>query len=788
MPFFGGYEQEDVLGLIEISANLSNRKNFGVTPKVVDYWENILCSYHNSNSKSEFISQLPYDVAQFLPHRYGEWLEVTELTKNLDLTSKSVLDLGAGLGFDSHRLYRRGAAVTALEFSPLLAEAGNINFPHLRWIGGFSHLLPFQDNSFDFIFCNAALHHMRDIPAALSEALRVLKPGGRVITTCDSFCPSTMDDQYELAIFNSDPTVLLGVNERIPRFSEFAQTLEEMKPYLTTEIYTHTFFPPSTSLLKPLNTLHKWNFIESSRLLSASSGSLALSITLNSSPDIAPACQESYAISPHTYACLLTSEESCVIPLNPLIPSHYVDLPLISFPSTKFELLNGWLQPNSNQYRTAYKRGRWFLRSRPSSSCLFFKLRLNPKSRLKSAPFDIILNGESVSTLDVLHSRWTSIRLPLDHLELSSTFCIEIKCKDTSSDFDNLLFDVSSRQYLPSLSSLELESSLDQLIPCNIPPHVFVVIPVFNRPHFTLSCIRQLKLQSYVYLTIIVSDGGSSEENIQSVRDAHPDVIYLRSRTTLWWSGSMALGITHAFELGATESDFILMMNNDTDIPIDYVQTLLKTSLKHKAAVGALIVDSKNHHHILDAGEQIDWSNYTFPVKSHVIYPEKCNFNIDALPGRGSLVPISMISSAGNVDSQRFPHYLADYEFFTRIKKCGFQLCITYETSITAYIEETGIIPGSTTTGFNIVWAELFSRRSMNNIVDHMLFISLHAPANCRIQLLSNCFLRAFRQFIYRSPLRFPFYILLFPIKFVRDLPFYYLSFERLIRRLLGHL
>ena len=55
--------------------------------------------------------------------------------------SLTVLDIGAGPGFDAKRLALRVGRVTALEFSPILAEAGLASFPDLRWIGGFSHAL-----------------------------------------------------------------------------------------------------------------------------------------------------------------------------------------------------------------------------------------------------------------------------------------------------------------------------------------------------------------------------------------------------------------------------------------------------------------------------------------------------------------------------------------------------------------------------------------------------------------------------------------------------------------------
>src|SRR5690606_19472395 len=39
--------------------------------------------------------------------------------------------------------------------------------------------LPYDDDSFDVMFANHMLYHVPDVPLALREARRVLKPGGR---------------------------------------------------------------------------------------------------------------------------------------------------------------------------------------------------------------------------------------------------------------------------------------------------------------------------------------------------------------------------------------------------------------------------------------------------------------------------------------------------------------------------------------------------------------------------------------------------------------------------------
>jgi ubiquinone/menaquinone biosynthesis C-methylase UbiE len=57
------------------------------------------------------------------------------------------------------------------------AERGIIN---VRFRQGSAYELPFPDASFDAVFSNALLEHLREPPRALQEFLRVLRPGGRV--------------------------------------------------------------------------------------------------------------------------------------------------------------------------------------------------------------------------------------------------------------------------------------------------------------------------------------------------------------------------------------------------------------------------------------------------------------------------------------------------------------------------------------------------------------------------------------------------------------------------------
>jgi SAM-dependent methyltransferase len=114
--------------------------------------------------------------------------------------------------------------------------------PEARWIGGFAHVLPFENDTFDVVCCNAARHHMRHVPAAMHEMLRILKPDGWLLTSGDPFRADHGNDDVELDVFDEHPAVLLGVNESVPTFGRLVETLVAHESRLDVELHTLALF------------------------------------------------------------------------------------------------------------------------------------------------------------------------------------------------------------------------------------------------------------------------------------------------------------------------------------------------------------------------------------------------------------------------------------------------------------------------------------------------------------------------------------------------------------------
>lgn len=92
-----------------------------------------------------------------------------------------VLDLAAGTGTSSLPLTAAGAHVVPCDFSLGMLTVGKRLRPHLAFTAGDATKLPFADAAFDAVTISFGLRNVVEPRAALTEMLRVTRPGGRLV-------------------------------------------------------------------------------------------------------------------------------------------------------------------------------------------------------------------------------------------------------------------------------------------------------------------------------------------------------------------------------------------------------------------------------------------------------------------------------------------------------------------------------------------------------------------------------------------------------------------------------
>ncbi len=90
------------------------------------------------------------------------------------------LDLGCGEGRLSRRLGELGHRVVGVDASPTLVSFAVRHDNAEPAVLGDAAALPFGDEAFDLVVASMCLHDIDDLPGALRETARVLKPPGRL--------------------------------------------------------------------------------------------------------------------------------------------------------------------------------------------------------------------------------------------------------------------------------------------------------------------------------------------------------------------------------------------------------------------------------------------------------------------------------------------------------------------------------------------------------------------------------------------------------------------------------
>ena len=185
------------------------------------------------------------DIMSFGLHRLWK----NELISNIDYTKGSVLlDLAGGTGDIALKFIKKGgkkAVVCDLNESMLrhgqdkLLDRGICNLP-IETVCANAESLPFADNSFDYCAISFGIRNFTNIPKALKEVKRVLKPMGKFL--CLEF--SQIDSKllrkiYEQYLFKVIPKIgkIIANNEQhylylsesiklFPKASEFATMID----------------------------------------------------------------------------------------------------------------------------------------------------------------------------------------------------------------------------------------------------------------------------------------------------------------------------------------------------------------------------------------------------------------------------------------------------------------------------------------------------------------------------------------------------------------------------------
>ncbi|MGA2912039.1 MAG: methyltransferase domain-containing protein [Methanoregula sp.] len=128
-----------------------------------------------------------YDtIADVYDHHYDQrrgrcyYTHLSTYVMNALPQSGKLLDIGCGTGLFVERYIVDGRSAVGLDISRRMIERARRRCGECDYTVGTGEKIPFYDNSFDAISSLLVFSYVRDPEAMLSEAYRVLKPGGAI--------------------------------------------------------------------------------------------------------------------------------------------------------------------------------------------------------------------------------------------------------------------------------------------------------------------------------------------------------------------------------------------------------------------------------------------------------------------------------------------------------------------------------------------------------------------------------------------------------------------------------
>ena len=207
--------------------------------------------------KAYFDADLELNILRF--RNSLEFQETLSIIKTYNPKAKTILDIGCGNGISTINFAQKGYQVTAVEpDSSLTVGAGAIRIvknklglTNIEIFEDFAENIRFKDNSFDVVYVRQAMHHANHLNNFVKECVRVLKPGGILLTVRDHVIFDEPDKQWFL---NSHPLQKLYGGENAFTPKEYKEAFRKAGATIIKELKYYdsvlNYFPATETEIK----------------------------------------------------------------------------------------------------------------------------------------------------------------------------------------------------------------------------------------------------------------------------------------------------------------------------------------------------------------------------------------------------------------------------------------------------------------------------------------------------------------------------------------------------------
>lgn len=204
-----------------------------------------------------FDENLPLNVQRF--GKSEEFIETLKLIKKFQSNATSILDIGSGNGISAVNFALKNFKVTSVEPDPsdtvgygaICELKEHYNLENLKAYNAFAEDIAFPNASFDVVYVRQAMHHANNLNKFIAECVRVLKPGGLLLTIRDHV---VYNDNDKIAFLKAHPLQKFYGGENAYTAAEYKEAMTKAGAVVQQEFkYYDTvinYFPKTNDDLK----------------------------------------------------------------------------------------------------------------------------------------------------------------------------------------------------------------------------------------------------------------------------------------------------------------------------------------------------------------------------------------------------------------------------------------------------------------------------------------------------------------------------------------------------------
>jgi hypothetical protein len=222
-------------------------------------------------------------------------------------------------------------------------------------------------------------------------------------------------------------------------------------------------------------------------------------------------------------------------------------------------------------------------------------------------------------------------------------------------------------------------------------PKVSIIIVNWNGLEDTSECLESLKKISYPNYEVIVVDNNSTGDDVRVLREKFADYIHvIENDKNYGFAGGANIGMSHA--MADSQSDYILLLNNDTVVDTDFLTFLVEAAESQKSAglVGGktYFLNDPNQIQIVWGKTNLWHWQLFLPVPRYSSYrkiADKGQYDylkdVEWVSGCAILIKKKVIDKIGLLEESYFGG-LEDFDYCFSARKAGFIVLYTHRANV----------------------------------------------------------------------------------------------------------